>query len=139
MGTLREFLSGMTFDPADLNHPEAVTVVDMVFFKVAVNPLATEKSVRQAIAQHQTESAEGYLNLFDGREHSYIEIGAWAEDQGLALKLMALGSALGMWKLLTPKTVLPMLNLSEEDTLRIARRGLVTIQAEKGKYVGVGW
>ena len=36
---------------------------------------------------------------------SYIELGAWIGDQGLALALMGLGSALGIWGIITPQTL----------------------------------
>ncbi len=39
---------------------------------------------------------------FDGREHSYIEIGGWLGDQGAALRYMALAAHFGLARLMTP-------------------------------------
>lgn len=36
---------------------------------------------------------------------SYIELGAWIGDQGLALALMGLGERLGLWSVVTPDTL----------------------------------
>ena len=64
------------------------------------------------------------LNLFDGNEHSYINIGAWIGDQGLALILMGMGELLDMWNLLTPTSM----GMPEELRQQMAGQGMVTIQ-----------
>lgn len=47
------------------------------------------------------------LNPFDGKEHSYIEIGGWIGDQGLALQFMGLGELLGLWGVMHPGKIMP--------------------------------
>lgn len=36
---------------------------------------------------------------------SYIELGGWIGDQGLAMAFMALGKILGLWDIVTPATL----------------------------------
>ena len=55
-----------------------------------------------------------------------MELGAWIGDQGLAMLYMALGTALGIFKLLTPKNVL---GLDGPDAIALAQSGLLTIKA----------
>ena len=75
------------------------------------------------------------VNPLDGVEHSFIELGAWIGDQGLALMMMALGAHLGSWRLVTPSKVLP--GMASALLMSMAQQGMVTIMAERG-YVEVG-
>lgn len=98
---------------------------DVYFFEVAANdyiPDGTE--LTRLIKEH--EGAFNEINLFDGKEHGYIELGGWVGDQGVALQLMGLGEILGLWKLMTPK----MLPLPKELQDKLAGMGMVTIQAK---------
>lgn len=97
---------------------------DMIFFGVRKGPDASADDLKAVIAQHKGEFCE--VDLFDGKEHGYMEIGGWAGDQGAALALMGLGAALGMWQLLTPKTVLGD-SVSEKEALHMAGLGMVSI------------
>lgn len=59
---------------------------------------------------------------------SYIELGAQVGTmmgQQDALRLMALGHALGIWQLITPQTFLP--NIGQEEADQLAGRGFVMI------------
>lgn len=76
---------------------------DVVFFGVKSANGATADELREAMAGHKGEFCD--MNPLDGKEHSYIELGAWVGDQGLALSLIGLGAQLELWKLLTPKTM----------------------------------
>lgn len=105
--------------------PEGHTA-DVYFFDVAAKEEANEETLRDLIGSHRGEFAE--VNLFDGKEHSYIEVGGWIGDQGAALMLMGLGAVLGLWKLLTPN-MLPMLPKDLMD--QMAGRGMVSIQAAR--------
>jgi hypothetical protein len=110
------------------HQPEGHTV-DMIFFKVAANPKA-DKEVLRELVQKNPKGSHCDIDLFDGKEHSYMEIGGWIGDQGLALMLMGLGSILGLWELMTPVT---MLRLKSDDPLtkQMAEMGMVSIQADK--------
>lgn len=66
------------------------------------------------------------VDLFDGSEYGYIELGTWLGDQGFALTLMALGGQLKIWEILTPKSVLGDL-VPEEMQKQMAGQGMVTI------------
>lgn len=99
---------------------------DVIFFGVKRGPDATAEGLIAAIEQHKGEFAE--CNPLDCEEHGYPELGQWLGDQEAALKLIGLGSALGLWKLLTPKTVLGDL-VSPEQVQEMARGGMVTMRA----------
>lgn len=96
---------------------------DLVFFKVsAVNePKADE--LRALIAQHKGDYEP--VNPLDGKEHNYLELGGYMGDQGLALMLMGLGSLLGLWRLLTPKS----LGLPDDLAMQMAGSGMISVQA----------
>lgn len=98
---------------------------DVVFFKVAVSPEAKADELRALIKENRGEFCE--CNLFDGSEHNYIEIGGWIGDQGLALTLMGMGACLGLWDLLTPRSVFGGM-IPEEAVKMLAGKGLVAIQ-----------
>jgi hypothetical protein len=70
------------------------------------------------------------LDLFDHQEHSYIEIGSYVGSQEVALIAMGLGSALNIWQLLSPKTVIQMDNRSEIGSLMIGN-GMLSVIAAK--------
>ena len=79
--------------------------IDMIFFSVGIRDNPTSEALHKLISDHK-EGEFADVDLFDGKEHSYFEIGAWIGDQGTALLLMALGDHLGLWKRLTPRSVL---------------------------------
>lgn len=100
--------------------------IDMVFFHVAVSGDATADALRRLIGEHKGDFCN--VDPLDGKEHSYIELGAWLGDQGLALCFMAMGVKLGLWALLSPSTMLGAA-ISREDALRMAGNGFVAISA----------
>lgn len=117
-------------------HARATTAeegsADLVFFKVAMigNPDPTE--LRSLIRSHPGEY--GDVDLFDGNEHSYLELGGWIGSQELALTLMGLGSLMKLWQLLTPKNMLGT-HATPEVARTLAEKGLITISAEKSEPV----
>ena len=138
MKTLHEYLQahcergacqcGKCFDapenPAE-KQPEGHTA-DLAFFKVRAvgNPVAEE--LTDAIKAHSGEWGE--VDLFDGKEHNYMEIGGWIGDQGAAMMLMGLGSILGLWRLMTPRSMLGA-DLPDDLVMQMAGMGMVAIQA----------
>lgn len=100
---------------------------DMIFFKVSAGPDANADRLRELIKANVRGSFCD-VDLFDGEEHSYLEVGGWIGDQGAALMLMGLGSILGLWKLLTPYTVLGS-KLPKEVAMQAAGAGYVSIKA----------
>lgn len=104
--------------------------IDVQFFKVLLkeNPSDEDKKVIkndliQLIKNHKGEFRE--INLFDGEEHNFIDIGAWIGDQGLALMLMGMGELLGIWELRTPNKVAP--DFSDETKMMLAEAGYISI------------
>lgn len=95
---------------------------DVYFFQVAAASGADADTLRRLVDEHKGESCE--CNPLDRCEHSYIELGGWIGDQGLALMLMGLGAVLGLWRMLTPK-MLPGLDKDLMDMM--AGRGMVSI------------
>ena len=79
-------------------------IADMIFFRIKAKPEANAEEFKKALAEHQGVFCS--CNLFDKEEHNYMELGGWVGDQTMALGMMGLGSLLGLWKLLTPITVL---------------------------------
>lgn len=118
---------GKCIDAGEDSQPEGHTA-DLIFFQVANNGATAEELKSLIIDAESGEFCD--VTVFDGAEHGFIELGAWLGDQGLALMLMGLGTVLGLWKLLTPKTVIGN-TLPEETVMLMACNGLVTIQAEK--------
>lgn len=100
---------------------------DMIFFKVSAKETADANRLKELIQKH----ISGYTNvdLFDGKEHNYLEVGAWMGDQGLSLQLMGLGSILKLWTLMTPKTMLG--DLPDELVMQMAGSGMISIKANK--------
>lgn len=102
--------------------------VDMIFFRVsAVNdPKADE--MKALIAAHQSDYEP--VNPLDGEEHGYVELGAWLGDQGYAMMFMALGQILGLWKILSPYTMLGK-DIPESMAMQLAGAGYITIKADR--------
>lgn len=76
---------------------------DVIFFGVQRLPTATAEGLKAAMAAHVGEFCE--CNPLDGKDHNFIELGGWVGDQRVALILIGLGASLGMWELITPKTL----------------------------------
>lgn len=99
---------------------------DLVFFEVSAAGDPDADELRRLVrgARHGE-----FIDLepLDGNEHSYLEIGSWIGDQGLAMQLMGLGTILGLWNLMTPK----MLGLPAELVQQMAGMGMVSIMAKK--------
>lgn len=101
---------------------------DVIFFGVRKSTSATAEALKESISSHKGEFCE--VNLLDGNEHGYIELGGWIGDQGDALLLIGLGAALGIWKLLTPKTIMGDF-CTPDMAHEMAGMGMVSMQAAK--------
>ena len=113
----------------DGNGEEAV---DVVFFKVAMRVKLTEGELagsKESVSEMLKAIDYPYM---DDKEHTYIEVGGWLGDQEMALRLFALGELLGLWRVITPKTMFGDLN--DEQIKELAGKGLVfmnTMSKEK--------
>ena len=111
------------------NHQPTGHTADLVFFKVAAKDSPDAEQLKTLIrVNFKGEFCD--LNPLDGSEHSYIEIGGWIGSQDYGLMLMGLGTVLGLWKLLTPRTVLGAEGLDRATELALAGKGYVTVKAE---------
>ena len=122
---------GKCFDaPANPKQPIGHTA-NVHFFRVAKKGEPTAEQLRELIvASRHGEFAD--VDPLDGQEHSYIELGGWIGDQGLALSLMGLGQLVGLWKIRTPWSMLALSDGNAADrTLadQLAGAGYVTVQA----------
>jgi len=103
-------------------------MADTVFFLVSNNG-GTSEELRALVEKSIHGEFGNDVNVFDNKEHGYMELGAWIGDQGVALSLMGLGDMLGLWHLLTPKSVL---GLEGDQAMEIAGYGMVTIKSGSG-------
>lgn len=99
---------------------------NVVFFSVLANPDAEAETLRALIASHK--GPFGDVDVFDGKDHSYIELGGWLGDQGTALDLIGLGTQLKLWTLLSPRTVFKDA-MTDELEQQMAGSGYISLQA----------
>lgn len=104
---------------------------DLVFFKVAASNNPDQQTFEALVKSHKGEFAE--VDPFDGRDHNYLELGAWIGDQGLAMQTMGLGALLGSWTLLTPRLIFGADRLTYAEVKQMAETGLLAIQVRKEK------
>ena len=107
-------------DNPEEHQPDGHTA-DLCFFKVAKKDTAKKEELLALVNEECPE-------FLDGKEHSYIEIGAKVGDQGLGMMLMGLGDLLGIWKLLTPYTAAPF--LPDDLKKQMVGMGYISIQKE---------
>lgn len=103
--------------------PDSKNAVDLSLVKVDVRPDVDRDLFLSLIKDHKGHHCE--VDPFDGKEHSYIELGGWLGDQGAALCFMAIATKLGLVKLLTPEIVAPQ--LPQELRSMLAGSGFITI------------
>lgn len=116
---------GKCIDVGSKPDPAAAHTADLIFFKAAIKGQPSREEFEQLTRQHAGEF--GPCNPLDGEEHGYIELGGWIGDQGIALEYMALGYLLGVFDLLTPRTVLGE-QVDEKLAMEMAGAGYVTVK-----------
>ena len=100
-----------------------VELVDVHFFIVGVDRAKAEANRAALVAQLDTYPIPG--RLADGP--SYIEVGGVLGDQQTALQLFGLGQALGLWKVMTPKS----LGVTGVEADEMAGMGFVMVSGYK--------
>jgi hypothetical protein len=80
----------------ELHQPTGHTA-DVGFFKVKAREGADAEELTRLIKANK-RGEFGDADPFDGLPHSFIELGGWIGDQGLAMMLMGLGAVLGLWR-----------------------------------------
>jgi hypothetical protein len=97
---------------------------------VVAKPGADAEKLKALVERH-VQGAFCALKLLDGKSHTYMEVGAWLGSQDLALQLMGLGTVLGLWNLLTPRTILgENIEAIEGLEMSMAQQGMVAIMAK---------
>lgn len=129
MGELPRYITAFTDMMPDA---PAETCADMCFFKVKLRGVPDAATLEHLVRDHNP--GEHAVNVFDHNEHNYIELGAWVGSQELALRLMGMGALLGLWQLLTPKTMFGK-NATPELTEQLAGSGMVAIIVPRERRV----
>ncbi len=114
----------------DKDYPLSGHTANMVFFDVTMKNSPTKEELFEVIKEHK--GVFGETNIFDGAEHTYMELGGWVGDQGMALQLMGLGSLLDVWDLLTPYTMFGK-DFDLDLARQMAGQGMVSIVAKESK------
>jgi hypothetical protein len=118
---------GKCYDRGNQPDPTGHTT-DVAFFKAAIVGSPSKDEFIELSRSHAGEFGE--CNPLDGDEHSYLELGGWLGDQGIALLYMALGNLLGVFDLLTPKSMLGDL-IDQDMAMQMASAGMVTVKTAK--------
>ena len=117
-----------------VEHPEqhqpAGHTANAIFFEVAEVDEPKVEDFKALVTGCAGKGLFEDLNLLDGKEHNYLEVGAWIGDQGYALMLMGLGALLGTWELITPLSLLPDMPVTDPLVRLMAGQGFVIIQAK---------
>lgn len=113
-----------------VKHPRGTVEgsLDVVFFEVQAKSGARPEMLRKLLLEHVSTFID--VDVFDGDEHGYIELGAWLGSQEDALALIGLGAQLKLWNLLTPRTVLGA-GVAADIEEQLARKGLVSLQVPR--------
>jgi hypothetical protein len=113
--------------PDESEAPESMVKVDLHFLTIGVDMEAAERGREDFLALLATYPD---MDRIAGGP-SYIEVGAVIGDQGAAFQMFALGSALGLWGVITPGT----LGFTGEEANRMAGNGLILMSGYKN---GIG-
>ena len=104
-------------------HQPTGHTADVEFFKISLKD-KPDPEVLRTLIQENFKGEFSDLDLFDGKEHNFIEIGAWIGDQGAALILMGMGKLLDLWELFTPTSM----GAPPDMAKMMAQEGLVSIK-----------
>jgi hypothetical protein len=115
---------GSCCDSGNAPDPKGHTA-NVGFFTVAAADSPDAGEFKRLTKAHKGSFCD--LDLFDGKEHNYMEIGGWIGDQGLALMFMGLGKLLGVFQLLTPA----ILGIKDDDPMfmQMAQMGFCSVVA----------
>lgn len=99
-----------------------LVMVDCHFIKVGID---------KDLAEIEREHFVAWLdeNMPKDREVGYMELGGIVGSQDMALEIMALGEALGLWKILTPE----VMHMPKEMWDPMAGMGMVTVSGYRSQ------
>lgn len=116
---------GRCVDVGSAPDPEGEHTINMVFFKVGLNG---KPSAEDFIALSKIHKGVfGDVDVFDGKEHGFVELGGWLGSQGLAINYMALGVMLGVFDLFSPFTVMGA-DVPQDLANQLAQSGFLTVK-----------
>jgi len=112
--------------------PDSPALIDVHFFQVAIDERLDHDRFNDLL--EAAMDSPGEFNTINTARMatgpSYIELGAWIGDQGLALRTMAAGQAVGRWDVITPAR----LGITDEQLAAdMAGRGLVMVSGLKDR------
>lgn len=106
---------------------------DVQLFKVTFRNLCDISKIEKDIIKENFiqlikchEGVNKDIDILDGREHGFIEIGKWIGDRNMALMLMGMGELLDMWEVITPNRVAS--EFSEETRKMLVDAGCILIK-----------
>lgn len=123
-----EQLINLVKNNTDFCKPDTEGSINLDLACVKVTGNVDAENFRSLLSQN-VAGCFGDIDFSEPNERGFIEIGGWIGDQGLALRFMALGSSLGVFKLLTPSIMIP--GIDAETANGIARNGMVTVVSAK--------
>lgn len=106
---------------------EGEAIHNVHFMRIATDEAATDPAPLVALLERCLTERAGEFGEFD-RDRltggpSYIELGGWVGDQGLAFQLMACGEAAGLWGIISPEK----LGITGPEADQLAGNGMVMI------------
>lgn len=121
MCNLSDYIRGHTI-PTDVPN----VGINVFFFQVAITGGPDAEILKALISQQAKTGKYQIGNLFDGTEHSYIELGAMTGSPEEALCLMALGQHFNWWHVRTPQDV--QVCTDSISLYQLAGQGYVTVK-----------
>lgn len=97
---LRKFIAAHTVVlPCTCAEGDKAGNISIGFFHVELKdaPADAADQLKKLMAEQKPAWCDD-VNPLDGQPHSFEELGAWIGDQERALRLIAMGDLLGMWK-----------------------------------------
>lgn len=106
---------------------EGDAIHDVHFMRIATDEATTDPAPLVSLLERCLTERAGEFGQFD-RDRlsggpSYIELGGWVGDQGVAFQLMACGEAAGLWGIITPKK----LGITGPEGDQLAGNGMVMV------------
>jgi hypothetical protein len=106
-------------------------LIDVHFFKVKARKGADKRLLVRLVEEFPGDMKE--CNPFDGKEHNFMDLGAWIGTQELALLFMGLAGSLNLCNVMSPNTMLgDMVSKDAKDNM--AKSGFISMQYVPEKH-----
>jgi hypothetical protein len=107
--------------PENSRVPEGIEVIDLCIVRIGVDKIKAGQVKEDFM--HALYLCTEKLKQLLMANGNYIEVGGELDDQGLALRVFALGKVLGFWNIFTPKD----LGADKDQARRLAGLGDIRI------------